>query len=96
MIHGAVCRRKMRGSVDLENQESLPILTKKEGELRLSSHAFMLLGPNSQVLMNTALPPVKETAYVFTFHEEGLFSFVCSLHPNAMFGQILVLPPRRP
>ena len=60
------------------------------------NHAFMLLGPGSQVLMNSALPPLKETAYVFTFHEEGLFSFVCSMHPNAMFGQILVLPPRAP
>ena len=60
------------------------------------SHAFMLISPRSQVLMNSALPPLKETAYVFTFHEEGLYSFVCSLHPNAMFGQILVLPPRAP
>jgi plastocyanin len=60
------------------------------------NHAFMLISPRSQVLMNSALIPLKETAYVFTFHEEGLFSFVCSLHPNAMFGQILVLPPRAP
>ena len=60
------------------------------------NHAFMLLGSGSQVLMNSALPPLKETTYVFTFHEEGLFSFVCSMHPNAMFGQILVLPPRAP
>ena len=56
----------------------------------------MLISPHSQVLMNSALPPLKETAYLFTFHEEGLYSFVCSLHPNAMFGQILVLPPRAP
>jgi plastocyanin len=60
------------------------------------NHAFMLQGPGSQVLMNSALPPLKETAYVFTFHEEGLYNFVCSMHPNAMFGQILVLPPRAP
>ncbi len=60
------------------------------------NHAFMLISPRSQVLMNSALPPLKETAYLFTFHEEGLYSFVCSLHPNAMFGQILVLPPRAP
>jgi plastocyanin len=58
------------------------------------NHAFMLFGPDSQVLMNSMLPPLQETAYVFTFHEEGLFRFACSLHPNAMFGQILVLPPR--
>ena len=60
------------------------------------NHAFMLLGPGSQVLMNSVLPPLRETAYLVTFHEEGLFSFVCSQHPNAMFGQILVLPPRTP
>jgi plastocyanin len=60
------------------------------------NHAFMLISPRSQVLMHSALPPLKETGYVFTFHEEGLYSFVCSLHPNAMFGQILVLPPRSP
>ena len=60
------------------------------------NHAFKLISPRSQVLMNSALPPLKETAYLFTFHEEGLYSFVCSLHPNAMFGQILVLPPRAP
>ena len=56
-------------------------------------HGFMLFSPNSQVLMNAVLPPLQETAYVFTFHEEGLFRFACSLHPKAMFGQILVLPP---
>lgn len=60
------------------------------------NHAFMLFGPNSEVLMNAKLPPLQETAYVFTFHEEGLFRFACSLHPNAMFGQILVLPARAP
>ncbi len=60
------------------------------------NHAFMLLSPSSQVLMNSALPPLEETAYVFAFHEEGLFRFACSLHPNAMFGQILVLPPPAP
>jgi len=60
------------------------------------NHAFMLFSPQAHVLMNSALPPLKETAYVFTFHEEGLYNFVCSRHPNAMFGQILVLPPRTP
>jgi plastocyanin len=58
------------------------------------NHAFMLMGPSSQVLMNAALPPLQETSYVFTFHEEGLYTFACSRHPNAMFGQILVLPPQ--
>jgi plastocyanin len=57
------------------------------------NHAFMLFSPDSQVLMNSPLPPLVETGFVFTFHEEGLYRFACSLHPNAMFGQILVLPP---
>ena len=58
------------------------------------NHAFMLMDPRGQVLMNVWLPPLKETSYIFTFHEEGLFNFVCALHPNVMFGQALVLPPR--
>ena len=57
------------------------------------NHSFMLVGPGSQVLMNSQLRPLTETAYVFIFHQEGLYSFVCSFHPNAMFGQVLVLPP---
>ena len=57
------------------------------------NHSFMLIGPGSQVLMNSQLPPLTETSYVFTFHQEGLYSFVCSFHPKAMFGQILVLAP---
>jgi plastocyanin len=60
------------------------------------NHAFMLMSPRSQVLMHAALPPLQETAYLFTFHQEGLYSFVCSMHPNAMFARILVLPPRAP
>lgn len=60
------------------------------------NHGFMLLAPDSQVLMNAWLPPLKETAYFFTFHEEGLFNFVCTLHPTVMMGQILVLPPKAP
>ena len=58
------------------------------------NHAFMLMDPHEQVLMNALLPPLKETSYVFTFHEEGLFNFVCALHPTVMFGQFLVLPPQ--
>jgi len=57
------------------------------------NHSFMLVGPGSKVLMNSQLPPLTETAYVFTFRQEGLYNFVCSFHPNVMFGQILVLPP---
>jgi plastocyanin len=60
------------------------------------NHDFMLIDPRSQVLMSVLLPPLKETAYVFTFHEEGLFNFICAFHPPGMAGQILVLPPRGP
>jgi plastocyanin len=56
-------------------------------------HAFMLFAPDSRVLMHAPLPPLTETGFVFTFHAAGLYRFACSLHPNAMFGQILVLPP---
>jgi len=58
------------------------------------NHDFMLIDPHSQVLMSVLLPPLKETSYVFTFHEEGLFNFVCAMHPTVMYGQILVLPPQ--
>lgn len=57
------------------------------------NHGFMLFGPNSEVLMNVRLPPLEETAYLLTFHQEGLYRFACSLHPRVMFGQILALPP---
>jgi plastocyanin len=60
------------------------------------NHDFMLIDPHSQVLMSVLLPPLKETAYVFTFHQEGLYTFLCALHPPGMTGQILVLPPRAP
>ena len=60
------------------------------------NHAFMLIDPHSQVLMSILLPPLKETAYEFTFHEEGLFNFICALHSMGMKGQILVLPPKSP
>ncbi len=60
------------------------------------NHDFMLIDPHSRVLLSVLLPPLKETSYVFTFHEEGLYRFVCSFHPSAMYGQILVLPPEAP
>jgi plastocyanin len=59
-------------------------------------HTFMLLDPQLHVLMNALLPPVQETAFVFTFHKEGLFYFLCAMHPPGMTGQILVLPPKSP
>jgi plastocyanin len=56
-------------------------------------HDLMLADPQSNVLMHVVLPPLQETAYVFTFHREGLFNFYCTMHQPAMSGQILVLPP---
>lgn len=57
-------------------------------------HDVMLIDPRRNVLMKVILPPLKETAFVFTFHEEGLFDMICAMHRPAMNGQILVLPPR--
>ena len=57
-------------------------------------HDFMLVDPHMSVLMKVLLPPLQETSFVFTFHEEGLFNFFCAMHQPAMSGQILVLPPR--
>jgi plastocyanin len=59
------------------------------------NHTFMLMDSRAQVLMNILLPPLQELSYTFTFHEEGLFHFVCAMHPAPMNGQILVLPPIR-
>jgi plastocyanin len=60
------------------------------------NHDFMLMDPGSMVLMKVLLPPLQETSFVFTFHKEGLFNFICAMHHPAMNGQILVLPPRTP
>lgn len=60
------------------------------------NHAFMLVDPRSNVLLKVLLPPLQETSYVFTFHEEGLFNFYCAMHQPSMSGQILVLPPKSP
>jgi plastocyanin len=57
------------------------------------NHDFMLIGPDSTVLMKVLLPPLKETSFVFTFHTDGLFKFICAMHQPSMSGQILVLPP---
>ena len=60
------------------------------------NHDFMLIDPRARVLMSVLLPPLKETAYVFTFHEEGLFNLICAMHVPSMNAQILVLPPKSP
>ena len=57
------------------------------------NHDFMLYAPD-QVFLKMLLPPLKDTPYVFTFHREGLFNFLCAMHQPSMAGQILVLPPR--
>lgn len=57
------------------------------------NHDFMLYAPD-QVFMKLLLPPLQDTGYVFTFHREGLFNFLCAMHQPSMAGQILVLPPR--
>jgi plastocyanin len=58
-------------------------------------HDFMLVGPDSHVVMKVLLPALRKTTYVFTFHEEGLFTFYCTMHQPEMSGQILVLAPQR-
>jgi len=58
-------------------------------------HDFMLADPHGHVVMHQLLPALRETAYVFTFHQEGLLTFYCTMHQPAMSGQILVLPPAR-
>jgi len=58
-------------------------------------HNLMLADPRFNVLMFVDLPPLKKTSYVFTFHQEGLFPFYCTMHQPAMSGQILVLPPSK-
>src|SRR5262245_54674180 len=55
-------------------------------------HDFMLVAPDQQVLMKVLLPALRKTTYVFTFHDEGLFTFYCTMHQPEMSGQILVLP----
>lgn len=56
-------------------------------------HDFALVGPDLKILMYEPLPPVQKTAFVFTFHREGVIDFKCLRHQPAMGGQIIVLPP---
>jgi plastocyanin len=57
-------------------------------------HDFMLVAPDATVLMKVLLPALQKTTYIFTFHDEGLFTFYCTMHQPEMSGQILVLPTR--
>jgi hypothetical protein len=56
----------------------------------------MLMDPRRNVLMKLIFPPLTDTSFVFTFHEEGLYDFICPMHRPEMNRQILVLPPRPP
>jgi plastocyanin len=56
-------------------------------------HDFMLLDPGAGVMMHQRLLPLSKNAWVFTFHKEGIFDFMCAAHQPEMTGQILVLPP---
>lgn len=58
-------------------------------------HDFMLMDDRDQVLMKITLAALKKTAFVFTFHREGVFRFTCTLHLPEMAGQIIVSPPPR-
>jgi plastocyanin len=57
-------------------------------------HDLALMGSDLKILMYVKLPPLKKTAFIFTFHKEGLIDFKCMLHQPEMSGQILVLPPQ--
>jgi plastocyanin len=56
-------------------------------------HDFMLLDPQGNAIMHQRLLPLSKNAWVFTFHKEGIFDFMCAAHQPEMTGQILVLPP---
>jgi plastocyanin len=56
-------------------------------------HDFMLLSPDGDTMMHAQLKPLAKNAWVFTFHKEGIFDFICAAHQPEMTGQILVLPP---
>jgi plastocyanin len=58
-------------------------------------HDVMLMDDHNNVLMKVTLPPLKKTAWIFTFHREGVFTFTCTLHLPEMSGQVLVFPPSR-
>jgi len=58
-------------------------------------HDFMLADARGHVLMHQLLPALQETVFVFTFHQEGLLTFYCTMHQPAMSGQILVIAPAR-
>ncbi|HEV8436431.1 MAG TPA: cupredoxin domain-containing protein, partial [Thermoanaerobaculia bacterium] len=56
-------------------------------------HDFMLLNDRNSVLSQFKLPPLKKTTVVFTFHRDGIYRFVCTMHQPEMAGAITVAPP---
>ena len=56
-------------------------------------HDFMLMNDRNAVLAQFKLPPLKKTTRVFTFHRDGLYRFVCTMHKPEMSGAIIVVPP---
>jgi len=56
-------------------------------------HDFMLLNDHNAVLTQFKLPPLKKTTVVFTFHRDGIYRFVCTMHQPEMAGAITVAPP---
>jgi len=56
-------------------------------------HDFLLMNDRNSVLAQFKLPPLKKTTRVFTFHRDGLYRFVCTLHKPEMSGAVVVVPP---
>ena len=56
-------------------------------------HDFMLLDDRNKVLTQFKLPPLKKTTVVFTFHRDGVYRFVCTMHQPEMSGAITVASP---
>jgi plastocyanin len=56
-------------------------------------HDFMLMNDRNAVLTQFKLPPLKKTTRIFTFHREGLYRFVCTMHKPEMAGAVIVVPP---
>lgn len=55
-------------------------------------HDFMLLDSHNRVVTQFKLPPLSKTSRIFTFHQQGIYRFYCTLHQPEMSGQITVLP----
>jgi plastocyanin len=80
------CRSLLLGLIVLWSWSGMVATAEEPTETNLDLSALI----REKVL----LPPLQETAYVFTFHQEGLFSFYCTMHQPEMSGQILVLPAK--